>query len=93
MGEEMQTPVEWIPWKKKYEMGISMLDTQNKELVALCNRLRAKLMERNRGEAVDWKAALALALRESVKYTKAHFVAQERMMQQTNYPRYLQDKQ
>ncbi|MBQ8385300.1 MAG: hemerythrin family protein [Spirochaetaceae bacterium] len=93
MGDEMQTPMEWVPWEKKYEMGISMLDTQNKELVALCNTLRARLMERNRGDGVDWKVALALALRESVKYTKAHFVAQERMMQQTNYPKYLQHKQ
>ncbi len=93
MGDEMQGPMDWVPWDKKYEMGISMLDTQNKDLAALCNRFRSELMQRNRGDGVDWKASLALALRESVKYTKAHFVAQERMMQQTNYPKYLQHKQ
>ncbi len=91
MGDEMQSPMDWVPWDKKYEMGISMLDGQNKEIVALCNRFRGDL--RDRSDGADWKAALALALRESVKYTKAHFVAQERMMQQTNYPKYLQHKQ
>lgn len=90
MGEEMQTPVEWIPWEKKYEMGISMLDSQNKELVDLCNQLRAEIMRR--GDGADWKVALAVALKGAVKYTKGHFVAQERMMQQIDYPKFQQHK-
>lgn len=90
MDDEIQ---EWVAWSKKYEMGISMLDSQNKELADLCNKYRAEIMQRNRDGGVDWRAALAAALKGAVKYTKAHFVAQERMMQQTNYPKYLQHKQ
>ena len=84
--------LEWVPWDKKYEMGISMLDSQNKELVDLCNTFRAEIMKRNRGDGPDWRVALGIVLKGAVKYTKGHFVAQERMMQQINYPKFQQHK-
>ena len=91
MGDESPA-LEWIPWDKKYEMGISMLDSQNKELVNLCNAFRAEIMKRTRGDGPDWRVALGIALKGAVKYTKGHFVAQERMMQQIDYPKFQQHK-
>ena len=90
MADSSQGSGEWLVWDKKYEMGISMLDAQNKELVNLCNRFRADIMRR--GEGADWKVALGVALKGAVKYTKGHFVAQERMMQQTDYPKFQQHR-
>lgn len=89
MSEESPA-LDWVPWDKKYEMGISMLDSQNKELVDLCNQFREEIMRR--GEGADWRAALGVALKGAVKYTKGHFVAQERMMQQIDYPKFQQHK-
>lgn len=87
---EESPSLDWVLWEKKYEMGISMLDSQNKELVDLCNQFRAEIMRR--GEGSDWRAALGVALKGAVKYTKGHFVAQERMMQQIDYPKFQQHK-
>ena len=89
MSEESPA-LDWVLWEKKYEMGISMLDSQNKELVDLCNQFREEIMRR--GEGADWRAALGVALKGAVKYTKGHFVAQERMMQQIDYPKFQQHK-
>lgn len=89
MSEESPA-LDWVLWEKKYEMGISMLDSQNKELVDLCNQFREDIMRR--GEGADWRAALGVALKGAVKYTKGHFVAQERMMQQIDYPKFQQHK-
>ena len=91
MSDESPEP-DWVPWDKKYEMGIAMLDSQNKELVNLCNTLRAEIMKRNRGDGSDWRVSLGTALKGAVKYTKGHFVAQERMMQQIDYPKFQQHK-
>ena len=90
MAESSQSAGAWVPWDKKYEMGISMLDAQNKELVDLCTQFRTEIMRR--GEGADWKIALGHALKGAVKYTKGHFVAQERMMQQIDYPKFQQHK-
>lgn len=88
--EEIQN---WVAWEKKYEMGILMLDEQHKGLVSLCNKFRHQLMQRGREGGVAWQVALGSTLKEAARYTKTHFVAEERMMQQVNYPKYMEHKQ
>lgn len=93
MAESSQDSGAWVAWDKKYETGILMIDEQHKSLVNLCNQFRTEIMQHNRVDGMDWKTSLSFVLREAVKYTKTHFVAEERMMQQTDYPKFAQHKQ
>ena len=44
--EELNTP--WVEWDKRLELGIPRIDSQHRNLVAMCNELREALMNRQK---------------------------------------------
>ena len=71
---------EWIKWEKHFEIGIPVLDEQDKSLVNLCNRLHSEIVASRSGEGKGWRMAFSDALREAVNYTKTHFLLEEKLM-------------
>ena len=64
----------WMVWDDAYELGIPTVDEQHRHLVCLCNNFRAELMNHSSREGGGWQTALSEALRETVQYTKNHFI-------------------
>ncbi len=76
----------YIKWDTSYETGIKKFDAQHQKLVNLINDLYEG-MQQGKG-----KEAVGRVLEELIKYTKEHFVDEEALMQQHNYPGYLAQK-
>jgi hemerythrin len=74
----MQTP--FVTWNDSWVIGVQEIDAQHKKLVSLLNQLHEALSQ---GQG---KEVLAGVLDSLVRYTKAHFTAEERLMQQNGYP-------
>ncbi len=68
-----------IPWRNELSVGVLNMDSQHKQLIGLINSLYAAL---KRGEG---SAATGNILRELVQYTKYHFTAEEKLMEQAHY--------
>jgi hemerythrin len=73
-------------WKNEYLVGQLEIDTQHQRLFELADQLH-NAMTMGKG-----KDALAKTLSDLIGYTKRHFSAEERLMQQSNYPDYIQHK-
>jgi hemerythrin len=80
------TPVEIMPWKAEYSVGIRQIDEQHKRLVRLLNELHQAMCE---GKSRDVMAGI---LSQLVDYTKGHFASEERLMQGYSYPGYAAHK-
>ena len=77
----MGTPQEDLfPWSEKYQVGIAFADVQHKQLVDIINRLHQAL--------VDGKGRIVIGrtLDELIRYTQAHFAAEEKVLQSCGYP-------
>lgn len=77
---QSENPV-WVKWEKKFELGIPAIDEQHKHLVRLCNQLHSEIMlRRSSSDGKAWRVALSDALRETVSYTRTHFLLEEKLM-------------
>jgi hemerythrin len=69
-----------LPWSEKYHVGIAFADVQHKQLVEIINRLHRALVD-GKGRTVIGKT-----LDELIHYTRAHFAAEEQVLQSCGYP-------
>jgi hemerythrin len=77
----MKTPQDDLfPWSEKYQVGIAFADVQHKQLVDIINRLHQALVG-GKGRMVVGKS-----LDELIRYTRAHFAAEEKVLQSCGYP-------
>lgn len=67
-------------WSTQYETGILLVDTQHKKLVDAINTLHDAMKEGKGKEKIE------STLNFLVEYTVLHFSAEEKLMQQKNYP-------
>ena len=71
---------QFVEWKDEYSVGIDSIDQQHKKLLNLINQLQT---------AVDYSTGDEFerdALDELVDYTKTHFVYEEGLMRDNDYP-------
>lgn len=71
---------ELFPWSEKYHVGIAFADVQHKLLVDIINRLHQALMDGKE------RKVIGRALEELIRYSKAHFAAEEHVLQSCGYP-------
>jgi hemerythrin len=80
----MGTPQEELfPWSEKYYVGIAFADVQHKQLVDIINRLHQALVD-GKGRKVVGKN-----LDDLIRYTRAHFAVEEKVLQSCGYPDFL----
>ena len=75
-----------LNWSDDLSVKVNGIDNQHKMLVNLINDLH-NAMKDGKG-----KEKLGTILNELISYTKYHFSAEEKLMQQKNYPGYQQHK-
>ena len=71
----------FMPWTSELELGIEEIDNQHKELVRLANVLHDEIS----GPAPQ-REAIGAVLEGLVDYTHNHFIVEEVMFQQHDYP-------
>ena len=72
-----------FPWIEKYHVGIAFADVQHKQFVDIINRLHDALLD-GKGKLVIGKT-----LDELIRYTNAHFAAEEKVLQSCGCPDFL----
>jgi hemerythrin len=75
-----------MPWQQQYSVGIPPIDVQHKQLFALLDQLQLEMAEGGAKDVQVNKDALAKILAELLRYTKAHFEAEEEFLQEKQYP-------
>ncbi len=73
-------------WKPEYAVGHPDIDSQHKRLFQLAAELHSSML------AGHGKEILNRVLANLISYTKHHFAAEEKLMQKSRYPAYLQHK-
>jgi hemerythrin len=73
-----------VEWDDKYSVGITLIDDQHKELIRLTNELYQGCLAGN-DEA---KKFFFKTVRSAVEYTKFHFAAEEKLLENVRYPQY-----
>lgn len=69
-----------IEWTDEFKLGLPAIDADHKELLEVCNQFLDAVQA---GEPVS---ALATILDRMILRTRAHFLAEERMLDRHNYP-------
>jgi hemerythrin len=69
-----------ITWKDEYSVGVGAMDNQHKQLFALINQLYDAMQKSATGDAMK------TVLPGLLNYTKIHFAAEEKLIQQADYP-------
>jgi hemerythrin len=72
-----------FPWSEKYHVGITFADVQHKQLVDIINRLHRALVD-GKGRRV-----IGGTLDELIRYTQAHFAAEEKVLESCGYPEFV----
>jgi hemerythrin len=72
-----------FPWSEKYHVGIAFADVQHKQLVDIINRLHRALVDGKE------RVVIGKTLDELIRYTRAHFAAEEEVLQSCGYPDFL----
>lgn len=67
-------------WKADYELDISQIDDQHKELVRMINDLYSSIKAEDSGDAINQ------TLNQLLQYVDVHFETEERAMQDRHYP-------
>ena len=81
MGLIMAGPQEDLfPWSEKYFVGVAFADVQHKQLVDIINRFHKALVD-NKG-----RVEVGRTLDQLIRYTQAHFAAEEKILQNCGYP-------
>lgn len=71
-----------IEWNEKYSVGIAEIDEQHKQLIGYVNNLYDYMKQ---GKS---KEILEPLFKDLYKYTQTHFLFEEKLMLQNNYPDY-----
>lgn len=71
---------QFLEWKDDYSVGIDSIDQQHKKLINLINQLQTAV-DYSTGEQFEREA-----LDELVDYTKTHFIYEEGLMRDNDYP-------
>jgi hemerythrin len=71
-----------VEWDDRYLVGIKVIDDQHKELIELTNTLYKGCL---RGDEAA-KAYFKEAIHSAVDYVKFHFAAEEKILEQVQYP-------
>jgi hemerythrin-like metal-binding protein len=77
---------EWIPWLQAYEVNVSEIDEQHKELFRMFNELMDATWD---GKG---KGAIRELLEFTANYAVTHFGTEEKCMQRYGYPGYVEHK-
>ena len=72
--------MELLKWANEYSVKIQAIDNQHVKLVNLINQLHSAMKE------AKGKEVVGKIIEELVAYTKFHFTAEEKIMQDNNYP-------
>lgn len=72
--------MELITWKDEYSVKVSQLDTQHKILFRMVNELHEAMANK------QGKEILQKLLANLVSYTEVHFAAEEKFLQERQYP-------
>jgi hemerythrin len=72
----------FVDWDDRYSVGIPLIDDQHKHLIALTNELYACCI----GGTEEVQACFRDAIRGAVDYVKYHFTAEEKMLENVQYP-------
>ena len=75
-----------ITWSKSYSVGIGSMDREHQRLIDIINSLYAA-MRSGKGKEV-----IGDILNELIEYTKTHFADEERLMRDSGYPGYEDQK-
>jgi len=70
-----------ITWSDKFECGISLIDDQHKNIVALINDMFNHVTE----DAAQEHEYFNIIIQETVKYIKIHFATEEKIMLVTKF--------
>jgi hemerythrin len=76
----------FVVWNESWLIGVQEVDAQHKQLVSLVNQLH-QAMSQGKGKEV-----LGGILDSLILYTQQHFSAEERMLEQNQYPDLLEHK-
>lgn len=72
----------FVKWVKNFSIGVVSIDNQLKRMVSMINRLHKSIP----AGAVD--SEIDLVLKSLVDYTQYHFAAEEKLMQEIQFPDY-----
>jgi hemerythrin len=78
----------YVEWDGRYEIGIPLIDGQHKELIRLTNELYKACLE---GDDAG-KELFRVAVKAAVDYVKFHFSAEEKLLENVDYPQILVHK-
>jgi len=74
-----------IEWKDSYKTNIIEVDTQHQRLFTLMEELDS-LYHANKGSLIKNLSSIRKAVSELEQYTISHFLIEERIMEENNYP-------
>jgi hemerythrin len=77
-----------VEWDDKFSVGIPLIDEQHKELIRLTNELYQGCLTGN-DEAEEF---FFKTVRGAMEYTKFHFSAEEKLLENAKYPYYAEHK-
>lgn len=77
-----------VVWDPKYVTGITLIDGQHKELVALTNDLYHACLEGKETAGAAFKETMS----RMVKYVRFHFGSEQELLQKIRYPLYAEHK-
>ncbi len=72
--------MQFFPWKEQYSLNIDEIDEQHRMLVGMIDKLHTAMAE---GRS---KSVLDEIINELYNYTKFHFITEERLMDEYDYP-------
>jgi hemerythrin len=78
----------YVEWDGRYEIGIPLIDGQHRELIRLTNELYKACLE---GDDAG-RELFKVAIKAAVDYVKFHFSAEEKLLENVDYPQILVHK-
>jgi hemerythrin len=78
----------FVKWDERYAIGIPLIDDQHHELIRVTNELYKACLEEDDAGKGHFKAAIKAA----VDYVKYHFSAEEKLLENVDYPQIVAHK-
>jgi len=87
-NQDSNNPLEIVVWDDKYATGVSLIDSQHRQLVKLTNQLY--LACRSSNDKLD--TAFKEAMSKMVQYVRYHFNVESKLLETIGYPEYKNHK-
>jgi hemerythrin len=84
----MRKKSDLVTWSATFSCGIRLIDEQHKGLINLVN----DMFNHVSGNEAEEHAYFNKIIQQAVDYVKVHFATEEKIMQTTNFPGYLEHK-